>query len=536
MPNPKETELMPEESLGMEQIMKQQSLEQQVEMLKERVATLRRDNLQFKRQSEKQEKDTHEFVAYFQKEVSEKDTKVSMLKDQLFKAETTAHQELSRTKDMYEKQINELNSTLNSTQSRLEKKVASLQEELKVVFEFKQQKTLITGELEASKAELVRLKKQHQEQNVVMERKFFEEKAKIQRNFENRIEQIKGESRNEAQLGLDAETRKIIAENKRMGEELRFQQQATDELQKEIKMLSDENKRLQREISSSQEQDKEYAKQGVLRSRELKDSYAKVKNLERTISQIVREFEVEKEKWKFDYVKERDETKIEIDGMKQLVRLKNRELKNLRRLAQVVLDQRTEVETYFIEALEQVKSEIRKDKAEQQKASMENYRKQMRDAHHDVNVKFPSIRSANENVSAVLSEDPSVDSLQPVGANLQDAVAKVDLRELSWKDRERVLRLLFAKINSVQDSYAGTVQRKPMTGAGKRAISRLSSDDLTAPSDRLGTSTSYQDLLNSLEASENMSAARHLESQEKIAAEAVINVEYAHPYPLPPSK
>ena len=31
-----------------------------------------------------------------------------------------------------------------------------------------------------------------------------------------------------------------------------------------------------------------------------------------------------------------------------------------------------------------------------------------------------------------------------------DGEAKIDIRELTWEDRERVLRLLFAKINSSQ--------------------------------------------------------------------------------------
>ena len=42
------------------------------------------------------------------------------------------------------------------------------------------------------------------------------------------------------------------------------------------------------------------------------------------------------------------------------MRVKNKELRNVRALAQVVLDQRAEVEQFFLEALEQIKDEIRK--------------------------------------------------------------------------------------------------------------------------------------------------------------------------------
>lgn len=42
------------------------------------------------------------------------------------------------------------------------------------------------------------------------------------------------------------------------------------------------------------------------------------------------------------------------------MRSKNTDLKRVKALAQVVLDQRSDVEQFFLEALEQIKEEIRK--------------------------------------------------------------------------------------------------------------------------------------------------------------------------------
>lgn len=42
------------------------------------------------------------------------------------------------------------------------------------------------------------------------------------------------------------------------------------------------------------------------------------------------------------------------------MRVKNRDLRNVKALAQVMLDQRSDVEQFFLEALEQIKEEIRK--------------------------------------------------------------------------------------------------------------------------------------------------------------------------------
>jgi len=46
--------------------------------------------------------------------------------------------------------------------------------------------------------------------------------------------------------------------------------------------------------------------------------------------------------------------------MRENLRVQNRELRNVRALSQVILDQRSEVEQFFLEALEQIKEEIRK--------------------------------------------------------------------------------------------------------------------------------------------------------------------------------
>ncbi len=42
------------------------------------------------------------------------------------------------------------------------------------------------------------------------------------------------------------------------------------------------------------------------------------------------------------------------------MKVKNRDQRNVKALAQVILDQRSDVEQFFLEALEQIKEEIRK--------------------------------------------------------------------------------------------------------------------------------------------------------------------------------
>ena len=50
-----------------------------------------------------------------------------------------------------------------------------------------------------------------------LERNFLEEKARLQKEHEKKIEQVKQQAKEDARNGLDTDTRKIITDNRRMG-------------------------------------------------------------------------------------------------------------------------------------------------------------------------------------------------------------------------------------------------------------------------------------------------------------------------------
>jgi len=50
-------------------------------------------------------------------------------------------------------------------------------------------------------------------------------------------------------------------------------------------------------------------------------------------------------------------------GLRRLLKIKNQELRHMRSLAEGILSQRTEVEQYFLDALNEVKEHIRREKS-----------------------------------------------------------------------------------------------------------------------------------------------------------------------------
>lgn len=113
----------------------------------------------------------------------------------------------------------------------------------------------------------------------------------------------------------------------------------------------------------------QYEQRGKLQQKNIKILKSKIQILEKSLSQIVQDFEKEKElvRYQHDQIirEQKDEIISKVDGLngvdlRENMRVKNRELRNVKALAQVMLDQRSDVEQFFLEALEQIKEEIRK--------------------------------------------------------------------------------------------------------------------------------------------------------------------------------
>ena len=392
------------ESLQAESLLQRQSLEQQIAVLKARCESLRQHNDELKLKRSKGEKDTHEFVAYFQKELEKKDDRLADYREQLTQLQLQKVEEITSITTKFEYQLETLEEESSATIEKLEMKLKQAEDELTLLNEFKEIKEIVEKKL-AEKEKELQTTKRHQKLTLqALERKFLEDKSRAKIEQEARIAEIKRLAREEAQKGLDSDTRKIVTDNRRMAEELRFQLKTTEELQRDKRIIEDENKKLKREVLMSVDKEHLYAQKSRGQVKTKRELQIKVESLERSLSSVVRDFEKEKEIIITKSKQSIDELSLTNGGLKQLLRLKNKELKNIRNLAQVILNQRTEVEQYFLDALEQVKDEIKKNKSDQHKLALSEYRSQMRRATKNKNIKFPAIRSSVGDTSTGLDQ------------------------------------------------------------------------------------------------------------------------------------
>ncbi len=143
--------------------------------------------------------------------------------------------------------------------------------------------------------------------------------------------------------------------------------------------------------------------------------------------------------------KELEEATLDAAGLRRLIHIKNQELKHMKALAATILSQRTETEQFFLESLQEVKEVIVKEKKKsynEARTTLNKLKAGTSEAAKSKTSAFPPLVVKAANLHHM--ESKTVSDL-PVGA-----LEKVTIKDLSWEDKELVLRVLFSKMNGNQ--------------------------------------------------------------------------------------
>lgn len=373
----------------------------------------------------------HQIISFLRRDAERKDELIESMKGTIKQQRDLFAEQRAREVAEQEAAMAAIEGELRSGLDDTTKRAEEAEAELAQLVHYKDNKAKYDATLAAKEQALIEEQEANREAMEAMERKFFEEKARLQKEYKQMLAEMKKTSQEEAVERLDASTKKILFENRRMAEELRLQIRETDELQKVNKATEEDNRRLKREVALNDQAIKEYAKQGNRQAREINDLSTKVKSLERFVSSSTREFEKEKGHLLATGRKTTSEAETDAAGLRQLVKMRTKELTDVKRLAALVLQKRNEVETFLLESIEQVKVEIGRRRADEERLMSRS---------GGGHTRLPSLTGGVQRAS-----------------NLPQTVdERVDIRDLTWEDRERVLRLLFAKINSASGHHGVT--------------------------------------------------------------------------------
>jgi hypothetical protein len=475
--------------------------------LKARLDELGREQSVLKETRQELARDAKDFLEYSSKELRSRSEENASLREQLAELEVTR-----------ELQVKELRSEYAELESRSKAELEALEADLTGKINERDAKLLraqqfldMRDEYEAKMAELEATiesqRMQHAEEIAELERKLIVQRVEFERETEANFQAMKVKAKQEVLKEMDDETKRIFIENKRMSRELEIQTSETTSLSHERSSLADSERNLKRDLELMQTAEKQWANTSAGRDRANRDLSARCSELEALLIKERKERVAEYSTLMRAIERETEDMRLELAGLRSLQALKNRELRTIKKLAQIVLSQRTEVEQFFLDALTQVKLEVARKKAAATEAAralinqaeslesmspvvLKGTGKPLQppssastltgtqsttisqaslaihvslpvhaEAVEDGSITLPSLTAVSRRVAAgsplpsVFGPVDSIGGQMPsLSSSASSALAsetRVDISELTPEDRERVLRLLFAKINNI---------------------------------------------------------------------------------------
>ncbi|XP_072867245.1 basal body-orientation factor 1 isoform X3 [Chlorocebus sabaeus] len=384
------------------------------------------------------EKDIMSVLSYLKKQDQEKDNMIEKLKQQLNETKEKAQEEKDKLEQKYTRQINELEGQFHQKA----KEIGMIHTELKAVRQFQRRKIQVERELDDLKENLRNTERIHQETLRRLESRFFEEKHRLEQEAEKKIIMLADRAHHEAVVQLNDAGRNVFKENVYLQKALAYHLKEADALQKNSQKLQESHALLLHQKEINDLLIKEKIMQLVQQRSQIQTLQKKVLNLETALGYMTKEFENEVLKLQQHAMIENQAGQVEIDKLQHLLQMKDREMNRVKKLAKNILDERTEVERFFLDALHQVKQQILISRKHYKQIAQAAFNLKMRAACAG-RTEYPKIRTF----------DGREHSTNSVNQDLLEAEkwthieGNVDIGDLTWEQKEKVLRLLFAKMN-----------------------------------------------------------------------------------------
>ncbi|XP_058285312.1 basal body-orientation factor 1 isoform X4 [Hylobates moloch] len=399
------------------------------------------------------EKDIMSVLSYLKKQDQEKDNMIEKLKQQLNETKEKAQEEKDKLEQKYTRQINELEGQFHQKA----KEIGMIHTELKAVRQFQKRKIQVERELDDLKENLRNTERIHQETLRRLESRFFEEKHRLEQEAEKKIIMLADRAHHEAIVQLNDAGRNVFKENVYLQKALAYHLKETDALQKNSQKLQESHTSLLNQKEINDLLVKEKIMQLVQQRSQIQTLQKKVVNLETALSYMTKEFESEVLKLQQQAMIENQAGQVEIDKLQHLLQMKDREMNRVKKLAKNILDERTEVERFFLDALHQVKQQILISRKHYKQIAQAAFNLKMRAACAG-RTEYPKIRTF----------DGREHSTNSVNQDLLEAEkwthieGNVDIGDLTWEQKEKVLRLLFAKMNGCPSRKYNQSSRPPV--------------------------------------------------------------------------
>ncbi|XP_015720553.1 basal body-orientation factor 1 isoform X2 [Coturnix japonica] len=407
---------------------------------REAARLLARRNAELLCRQRRADRDAAAVLALLTEQGREKAAQIEKLKKELIDLKQQTQEENRKLEDYYTQQIKELEEKFLNKVGE----ISQIKLELNLIREFRIEKAAVEKEMEDLKKSVKISSRRLHDEAVQRERRFFEEKKRLEEDTKKKLMMAREAARQEAVLQLNSIERQVFKENFRLRGASSYHLKEAMELWKMKQKLEEEKILLLQEKEVTESLIRKKILQINKQKAQIGDLQRKVEKLEMILCHKTKEFEAKTQKTQHQALIENQASMVEIKKLQHLLEMKDQEMNRVKKLARNILNERTEVERFFLDALEHVKQEIiASRKHYKEKARAVYYRKMMEACAGKE--EFPKIKTFNINMNSTNSVYRDLEEAEKWENTQFD---KVDISELTWEQKERVLRLLFAKMNN----------------------------------------------------------------------------------------
>ncbi|XP_040189515.1 basal body-orientation factor 1 [Rana temporaria] len=410
--------------------------------------TLAHNNEELSKNQYQMEKDMLEVIGFLKKQDLKKDEMIEELQRQLSAERKQADEERQQLIEAYKKQI----ASLEEKCSQKTQEMQIIQAEFRMMKEFRRRKGEMEKELDEIKGSLRRANQEHKESLAAIERRFFQDKQRLEKEAEKKIVMLAEKAHNEAIMQLDDAGRSVFKENVRLKEAISYHLDEARNLKKANTQLKEEKERLLQEKETSEKLVQEKVLQVSHKNTQIQELQRTVQTMGCSVEEMRMEIEDGMQKKHLQIQGANQAGSAELQKLQRLLESKDREMNRVKKLAHNILQERTEVEHFFLEALEQVKQEIKSNRNYYQKMAQVAYNSRMMQAAAGTE-QYPKIRTFHNKEHSTNDVSQDVKEAEK-WSHIESG--KVDIADLTWEQKEKVLRLLFAKMNASVPRKKGT--------------------------------------------------------------------------------
>ncbi|KAL3931341.1 MAG: hypothetical protein SGPRY_001168 [Prymnesium sp.] len=186
-----------------------------LEEYKLRCQDLRSENTSLKSEKDQHEADALQIISFLRRDAERKDELIESLKNTISQQREMFVQQREEEREAAAAEKKAAKEEAERINAQRDKQLQDVEEELRDLKDFKERKTILEDKLEQGEQERQDLLIEHRQELDAMERKFLEEKGRLQKEYKQMLAEMKKTSQEEAVERLDSSTKKILFENRR---------------------------------------------------------------------------------------------------------------------------------------------------------------------------------------------------------------------------------------------------------------------------------------------------------------------------------